>query len=90
VRADTAPLKLLAGDLNTTDGTEVEVLREFRPVGLVDHGGEHTNPSNAPYQRLDYVLVPASARLVSTFTPEGDQIWRRLSDHLPVVVQFER
>ena len=89
IRADTSPLKVLAGDLNTTADTDVEVLREFRPVGLVDHGGEHTNPANAPSQRLDYVLVPSSATEVSTFTPDGDQIWRRLSDHLPVVVQFE-
>lgn len=89
IRADATALKVLAGDLNTTDDTEVEVLREFRPVDLVDHGGEHTNPANAPYQRLDYVLVPAAVRLVATFTPDGDQAWRRLSDHLPVQVEFE-
>ena len=89
VRADTMVTKVLAGDLNTTDDTEVEVLREFRAVGLFDHGGEHTNPANAPYQRLDYVLVPSAAGEVSAVTPQGDQMWRRLSDHLPVVVAFE-
>lgn len=89
VRADTAALKVVAGDFNTTEGSEVEVLREFRPVDLVDHGGDHTNPSNRPTQRIDHVLLPTSARWISTTTPEGDDLWRRLSDHLPVVVEFE-
>lgn len=89
IRADTSPLRVLAGDFNTTDDTAVEVMREFRPVDLVDHGGEHTSPSNAPYQRLDYVLVPTAVRVLATVTPDGDQLWRRLSDHLPVLVEFE-
>lgn len=89
IRASTAPLRVLAGDFNTIENSETEVLREFRAVGLVDHGGEHTNPANAPYQRIDYVLVPSSARWLETVTPDGDQMWRRLSDHLPVVVEFE-
>ena len=89
VRADTARACVVCGDFNTTDGTETEVLREFTAVGLVDHGGEHTNPSNKPYQRIDYVLLPTEARWLQTLTPEGDDIWRRLSDHLPVLVEFE-
>ena len=70
VRADTAPTCVVCGDFNTTDGTETEVLREFTAVGLVDHGGEHTNPSNQPYQRIDYVLLPTAARWLQTLTPE--------------------
>lgn len=89
MRADPAHQCIVAGDFNTTDGTETEVLREFAAVGVVDHGGEHTNPSNAPYQRIDYVLLPQAARWIATHTPEGDDIWRRLSDHLPVLVEFE-
>lgn len=94
IRADTATTCVLAGDFNTIPDengqpSETEVLREFGSVGLVDHGGEHTNPSNQPYQRIDYVLLPTSARWLQTLTPEGDDIWRRLSDHLPVLVEFE-
>ncbi len=89
IRADTATLRVLAGDFNTIENSETEVLREFRVVGLADHGGDHTNPSNEPSQRIDYVLLPESARWTATHTPEGDDIWRRLSDHLPVLVEFE-
>ena len=94
VRADTAQWCVVAGDLNTitskeSDDTEIEVLREFRTVGLLDHGGECTNPSVAPYQRLDYVLVPDGAKVVSSTTPDGSDMWNELSDHLPVVVEFE-
>ena len=39
LRADPAPLKIVTGDLNTTDSSDVEVLREFRTVGLADPGG---------------------------------------------------
>ena len=88
VRADTSTLQVVAGDLNTTDDTEVEVLREFRTIGLLDHGGELTSPSIAPFQRLDYVLVPNGAKVMSTSTPEGGEVWSALSDHLPVVVEF--
>ena len=88
IRADTAPLCVLAGDFNTIEDSETEVLREFRVVGLADHGGEHTNPSNEPSQRIDYVLLPEHAHWLATYTPEGDDIWRRMSDHLPVLVEF--
>ena len=64
------------------------VLRELRAIGLVDHGGDFTNPSIAPMQRIDYVLLPESAIERRTFTPEGGEAWHRLSDHLPVLVEF--
>ena len=89
VRADPTTFRVAAGDLNTTDQSDTEVLREFGAVDLVDHGGDHTNPANAPYQRIDYVLLPVVARHLQTITPDGDDIWRRLSDHLPVLVEFE-
>ena len=89
MRADPARLKILTGDLNTTDDSDVEVLREFRAVGLADPGGNDTEPANAPHQRLDYVLVPFDAHVTSTHTPDGSDIWRDLSDHLPVMVVFE-
>ncbi|NMD26275.1 MAG: hypothetical protein GYA65_19045, partial [Actinobacteria bacterium] len=88
VRVDTTPRHIVTGDLNTNDGSEVEVLRELRAVGLTDPDGAFTNPSGAPYQRIDYVLVPHDAIVTATHTPAGGDAWRDLSDHLPVLVEF--
>jgi endonuclease/exonuclease/phosphatase family metal-dependent hydrolase len=88
LRADTTQCKVLSGDLNTTDDSEIEVLREFRAVGLTDAGGTVSNPAIAPYQRIDYVLLPDAATLISSHTPEGGELWAQLSDHLPVLVEF--
>lgn len=88
VRADTSPCKILTGDLNTTGDSEIEVLREFRAVGLFDAGGTVSNPSIAPSQRIDYVLLPAGATTLLSQTPDGGELWARLSDHLPVLVEF--
>jgi endonuclease/exonuclease/phosphatase family metal-dependent hydrolase len=76
----------LAGDLNGDD--EVEVIREFGVLGLVDPGGDYSGPSIAPRRRLDYVLVPAAATVTARLTPEGGEQWQDLSDHLPVLVEF--
>lgn len=89
VRADTAPCTILTGDLNTTNDSEIEVLREFKAVGLYDAGGTVSNPSIAPNQRIDYVLLPANATMLLSHTPDGGELWARLSDHLPVLVAFE-
>lgn len=88
VRSDASHCKILTGDLNTTDDSEIEVLREFRAVGLDDAGGTVSNPSIAPMQRIDYVLLPTAAKVLSSHTPEGGELWARLSDHLPVLVEF--
>ena len=77
---------VVAGDFNSVD--EVEVIREFGVLGLVDPGGDYSNPSIAPVRRLDYVLVPESATVTSRLTPDGGEQWNDLSDHLPVVVEF--
>ncbi len=86
VESDGAGLAVVAGDLNAPG--EVEVIREFVRVGLLDAGGDDTNPSILPSQRLDYVLVPNTAALISEQVPAGGQSWHELSDHLPVVVEF--
>jgi len=88
VRADTSRYKILTGDLNTTDDSEIEVLREFRAVGLFDAGGTVSNPSIAPSQRIDYVLLSTAATMLRSHTPDGGEQWARLSDHLPVLVEF--
>jgi endonuclease/exonuclease/phosphatase family metal-dependent hydrolase len=77
---------VLAGDLNAAD--EVEVLREFRAIDVIDPGGDDSSPAIAPRRRLDYVLIPASATVLNRLTPEGGEQWNELSDHLPVVVEF--
>lgn len=77
---------VVAGDLNAAD--EVEVVREFGSLGLVDPGGDHSNPSIAPTKRLDYVLIPESATVTARLTPEGGERWHEVSDHLPVLVEF--
>jgi endonuclease/exonuclease/phosphatase family metal-dependent hydrolase len=87
VTQEQAPTAVVVGDLNASD--EVEVLREFRAVGLVDPGGDHTSPAIAPHQRIDYILVPERSTVTDQTTPEGGEMWHRLSDHLPVLVEFE-
>jgi endonuclease/exonuclease/phosphatase family metal-dependent hydrolase len=77
---------VVAGDLNAVD--EVEVIREFGVAGLVDPGGDYSNPSIAPRQRLDYVLIPESASVTSRLVPTGGEPWQQLSDHLPVLLEF--
>ena len=47
------------------------------------------NPSIAPAQRLDYVLIPDRARLLEQAQPDGGEWWWALSDHIPVLVAFE-
>jgi endonuclease/exonuclease/phosphatase family metal-dependent hydrolase len=77
---------VVAGDLNARD--EIELIRAFDPVGLTDPGGAHTSPAVAPVQRIDYVLVPASATVVERHTPDGGPHWAALSDHLPTLVEL--
>jgi endonuclease/exonuclease/phosphatase family metal-dependent hydrolase len=86
--ADEAPaLAVVAGDLNAPG--ELEVIREFHPVGLRDPGGGPTNPSISPRSRLDYVLVPDASRVTHQWESSGGEWWWQLSDHVPVVVEFE-
>ena len=78
---------VVAGDLNAPD--EPIVLRALIDLGLRDPGGGPTSPAHEPHQRLDYVLVPSSARTVEQHQPLGGPQWRRLSGHLPVLVAFD-
>jgi endonuclease/exonuclease/phosphatase family metal-dependent hydrolase len=90
--ASTAPIEVLAGDLNAPD--EPTTLAAFVALGLHDawlatnNGPGFTNPSGAPYQRLDYILTSAEVTTtqarVATDDPSID--WPMLSDHLPLAV----
>jgi endonuclease/exonuclease/phosphatase family metal-dependent hydrolase len=84
-----APVAAVAGDLNTHPFDLVEIVREFHPAGLRDAGGDSTNPAIAPHQRLDIVLVPERAVVTDQHVPDGGEEWSRLSDHLPVLMEFE-
>jgi endonuclease/exonuclease/phosphatase family metal-dependent hydrolase len=86
IREEGRPLVAAGGDLNAPG--EVEVIREFHPVGLRDPGGGPTNPATAPRQRLDYILVPEQSRVLEQQEPSGGERWAALSDHLPVLVEF--
>ncbi len=85
IEGDTGSPVVLAGDLNVKDDA-IEVIREF--TGLSDPGGVFTNPSIAPNQRLDYVLVPPNAEVLDRATPDGGDQWHALSDHLPVLLEI--
>jgi endonuclease/exonuclease/phosphatase family metal-dependent hydrolase len=81
-----APPTIVAGDLNdTSDPIIVATLPgiEAVPPPL-------SNPSDAPNQAIDHVLVPAEATDVSVSAPEGGPEWAELSDHLPVTLRFSR
>jgi endonuclease/exonuclease/phosphatase family metal-dependent hydrolase len=85
---DGPPLAVVAGDLNSHGDEFVEVLREFRTVGLSDPGGKLTSPAIAPVQRIDYVLVPDAATILDRDVPDGGEQWAAMSDHLPAVLEF--
>ncbi len=78
--------RVICGDLNAAN--ELEVIREFHAVGVRDTGGDSTNPSQVPMQRLDYILVPENALVGTIETPIGGDEWAAISDHLPVLVEF--
>ena len=86
IAAEPAAMRVVCGDMNAAN--ELEVIREFHAIGVRDTGGDATNPSRAPFQRLDYVLVPDHASVSVIDTPEGGDEWAALSDHLPVLVEF--
>ncbi|MFK8024134.1 MAG: endonuclease/exonuclease/phosphatase family protein [Ilumatobacter sp.] len=82
--APSAPV-VVAGDFNDHDEPAViETLPGEQP-----EQSPPTNPSEAPWQRLDHVLVPADARVVEVQAPEGSDAWAELSDHVPLTVRFD-
>ncbi len=71
---------IVAGDLNDADDPTVIALLP----GIEHVRPGPTNPADVPVQVLDHVLLPADARDVDTFVPDGGASWAALSDHLPV------
>lgn len=92
---DIASPSVAAGDLNDHD--ESAVVDTLRGTSHLDAwvvadersaGEGFTNPSHAPHQRLDHVLVPATSSAVTAHVPTGDSVWAELSDHLPLTAHF--
>ena len=75
---------MVAGDFNDAD--EPAVIGEL--PGVEGPATVNTNPSDAPRQRIDHVLVPDKATDITVRVPEGGAEWAALSDHLPVTTTF--
>ena len=78
------PPAIVAGDFN--DAEDATII--YALPGIEHLAPAHTNPSAAPTQVLDHVLLPADARQVSVTVPAGGPGWAAISDHLPVTVRF--
>jgi len=89
VADEVMPVAVVAGDLNTHQHDLAEVVREFHTAGLRDPGGDSTSPSTVPQERLDMVLIPEEALVRRQHVRDADDQWAAMSDHLPVLVQFE-
>ncbi|WP_295641822.1 endonuclease/exonuclease/phosphatase family protein [uncultured Methylibium sp.] len=90
---DPAALLLVAGDFNDWGERLDAPMREAglqRAAPPPDGGGLQrslTFPSLAPVFALDRIYT-RGLRCVSTFVPRGST-WARMSDHLPLVAEFE-
>jgi endonuclease/exonuclease/phosphatase family metal-dependent hydrolase len=83
-RAGDDPPVVVAGDFNDAgDPSIIDAL-----PGIEHCVPPMTNPSDAPTQLLDHVLLPAEAIDVAVSVPAADVRWAALSDHLPVTVRF--
>lgn len=76
---------LVAGDFNDWGNTVSRMMAEF---GFQGHLGASapTYPSRLPLVQLDHVYA-RGVQAVNRFTPQG-AIWARMSDHLPLLVEF--
>ncbi len=78
------PQCIVAGDFNdASDASIIDLL-----PGVEHVVAPMTNPSSAPSQVLDHVLLPADATDVTVSVPQGGPEWAAFSDHLPVTVRF--
>lgn len=78
------PPAVVAGDFNDADDPSII---EALP-GTEHIAAPMSNPSEAPTQALDHVLLPAHATDVQVSAPDGSEHWAAISDHLPVTVRF--
>ncbi len=74
---------IVAGDFN--DANDPSIIDSLPGVEHVTPA--MSNPSEAPTQRLDHVLLPPDATTVTVSVPRGGAEWAAISDHLPVTVR---
>jgi endonuclease/exonuclease/phosphatase family metal-dependent hydrolase len=78
------PPPVVGGDFNDADDPSI-----IDALPGVEHvPAPMSNPSEAPNQALDHVLLPGHAREVEVSAPDGGPQWAAISDHLPVTVRF--
>ena len=78
------PPPVVVGDFNDAgDPSIIEIL-----PGVEHVVPSMSNPSAAPTQLLDHVLLPETATDVTAAVPSGGADWAAISDHLPVTVRF--
>lgn len=78
------PPPVVAGDFNDAgDSSIIEIL-----PGVEHVVPSMSNPSAAPTQLLDHVLLPETVTDVTVSVPSGGVDWAAMSDHLPVTVRF--
>ena len=78
------PPPLVAGDFNDADDPSI-----IDALPGIEHiPAPMSNPSEAPTQALDHVLLPENAQDVEVEVPAGGGQWAAISDHLPVTVRF--
>jgi endonuclease/exonuclease/phosphatase family metal-dependent hydrolase len=80
-----APL-LVAGDFNDW-GTRITNMMRNQHLNEFNGAKHPTYPSRLPIAQLDHVYAKGLTP-VSQMVPHG-KIWRRMSDHLPLVAQFD-
>lgn len=81
-----APL-LVAGDFNDW-GQRITHMMRAQHLHEWPSTSQATYPSRLPIVQLDHVYA-RGLKPVSQMVPHG-KVWRRMSDHLPLVAQFER
>ena len=95
----TAGSELIGGDLNAEpDSVELQCCldagwrdAERRLHGLIPRPSTNWKPgprTQAPTQRLDYLLVRDRVEVIEAFVPTDWRVWAPLSDHLPVIARI--
>jgi endonuclease/exonuclease/phosphatase family metal-dependent hydrolase len=77
---------LVAGDFNDW-GTRVTKMMRMQNLKEWEGAKYPTYPSRLPIVQLDHVYAKGLSP-VSQMVPHG-KIWRQMSDHLPLVAQFD-
>jgi endonuclease/exonuclease/phosphatase family metal-dependent hydrolase len=86
---------IVTGDLNDHLEPNVvqwiggDLLRDAWSVALTRSRNGLTNPTSAPHQRLDHVLVPEQWPVLQVEVPDASDVWARRSDHLPVIATVQ-